>query len=353
VAGAAVIGFFDVATLSSTTPSNVAYLPLPLMSVVTAIEVDYFASRKHVVGIGESIKSEGMIVDMIDELSYWNVNFGEVGGDTSTLHDLKILNGYVVVTSTRPESILPSFTVQAARLWYIEKPTLPGNSLFPGVAYYKNVHRAYSVIGKIMIETMRDGDKFVTAYKKDLYNATTSNPFIVSYYNGLSYINSVEMNANPGDKVRLADIEYSVDCHTVEMLLCGMCKFSGGSYPRSVIYEIPNAPLPPTLMAHAIDGIYFESLDNVWEPLIGAISFVSAGYKPSSLIPYFLKFSCGVFLDCMERINFTCEEIQIDQSQYKGNTGYNRIYQLPELQISYKKSVLVDDECESTSKNDE
>ena len=124
--GHAVIGYFAVADLFNLNPSNVSYINLPAMTNVWAIEVGWFASRKHVVGVGESIDSDGMMVDMIDESVHWMVNFGDVGGDTVLLSDLAITQDYVVVTSKRNVTMVYA----PSRLWYFKKPTMPGYSIF-------------------------------------------------------------------------------------------------------------------------------------------------------------------------------------------------------------------------------
>ena len=147
VSGKAVVGYFDATSFLSSSPTNVSYISLPSMDVVKAIEVKNFAARKHVVGIGKSLTSMSMMVDMIDESSYWKVNFSEVGGDSIILHDLAVTDSFVVVTST----MKTFFMLTTGRLWYIPKPFTPGQSLFPNFQVHWKDHTGV-IPGKYLIQ---------------------------------------------------------------------------------------------------------------------------------------------------------------------------------------------------------
>ena len=348
IAGAAIIGYFDLATLYSLAPANVQYIPMPLMKKITMIETDYIAWRIHVVGIGESIQSEGMMVDLIKEPTYWNVNFSVVGGDTVILSDLEILSGYVVVTSKMP-SIDPVYSaIDKGRLWYIKKPTTPGISLFPNNVDYKDLPSVYNVTGKYLIKKMMDGNMFVTAHQIGNHN-TGVNPFVLSFYNGLTYNTSVELDDPQWIDVSMKDFSYGFDCHSIELLLYGYYDPYYGTAPRSMVYDIPEPPLPSTpVYAHSINGVCFESLDDAWVIFTNFVHFVAVGHKSSSVIPYYMKFKSGIFGSCLEKIRFTCNENIISHTVGRKNISSTQILQLPVEGISYKKELSLVNECSTT-----
>lgn len=67
----AVIGFFDLTTYPSPYSHMAYYLDLSWITDVRALEVDMFAARKHVVGVGGELRGNAMMVDLIDEGSFW------------------------------------------------------------------------------------------------------------------------------------------------------------------------------------------------------------------------------------------------------------------------------------------
>lgn len=337
--GDAVVGYFAVADLTNLSLSNVAYITLPALETVKAIEVGWFASRKHVVGVGKAINSEGMMVDMIDESAYWDVNLGEVGGDTIALSDLAITRTYVVVTSTKNAI----GTVVPGRLWLIEKPTTAGASLFPGsVTFYDH---GTDVGSKYLVRT-RCVDEFVTAHGPAIYSIGTT-PFTVSYYNGPSYVESAYINESPATTCSLGDINCEDGTFIVNMLLHGMYQTGNGLVMRSMIYELDYIALPATVKAHVYDGVVFESLAPIWAYNIDEQHFVSSGYKPYGYgTPYYLKYHTRYFEgECLEMTENLAKKVIIDHKPTTKEIESTLTRQVPIVIESYRKYMRVNTEC--------
>lgn len=333
-AGAAVVGYFAIADMSGTSYANVSYVTLPAMKMVRAIEVGWFASRKHVVGVGEAINSEGMMVDMIDESTYWKVNFGDVGGDTVALSDLTITANYVVVTSTMPAT---GFATKG-RVWFFAKPSTPGQSLFPYYnVYFQDFVNSSGLTRKFLVRSR--GDYIATAYRVDM-SLMGYNPFIISYYNGPAYVRSVMIDEASESMIQLGDMQLTEGSKSLALLLNGQYKTGAGSTPRSVVYEIPNYyPVPAMVDAHVYDGVFFESIDHMWLTNLDNQHFVLSGYQPYGYgTPYYMKFHYGYFGDntCLDAKSTLARNIEIEHKEkydYIKNTVTLQIPQVMSQQI--------------------
>lgn len=336
--GHAVIGYFAVADLFNLNPSNVSYINLPEMTNVWAIEVGWFASRKHVVGVGESINSEGMMVDMIDEYAHWMVNFGDVGGDTVLLSDLAITQDYVVVTSKRNVNIVYT----PSRLWYFKKPTMPGYSIFQGnISFLDN---NLEIIGKYRIRAMA-GNGFITACHSDNIHGSL-NPFVVSYYSGFTCNRNVVIDEGFFNFVTLGDISYTLGSNVVNLLLHGTYHTNSSSITRSVIYEIIYGALPSTVMAHVYDGVIFESLDRIWSINLDEQHLVSSGYRPEAYVPYYLKYN-SLYFDgsCLDKMDNYADTIKISSNRTDPKIKSVEIKQLPIVIEAPREPHQVDTKC--------
>ena len=336
--GHAVIGYFAVADLFNLNPSNVSYINLPAMTNVWAIEVGWFASRKHVVGVGESIDSDGMMVDMIDESVHWMVNFGDVGGDTVLLSDLAITQDYVVVTSKRNVNIVYT----PSRLWYFKKPTMPGYSIFQGNISFldKNLH----IIGKYRIRALA-GENFITACHSDYIHGSL-NPFVVSYYSGFTCNRNAVIDEGLYNFVTLGDISYTLGSNVVNLLLHGTYHTNSSSITRSVIYEIIYGALPSTVMAHVYDGVIFESLDRIWSINLDEQHLVSSGYRPEAYVPYYLKYN-SLYFDgsCLDKMDNYADTIKISSNRTDPKIKSVEIKQLPIVIEAPREPHQVDTKC--------
>lgn len=338
--GHAVIGYFAVADLFNLNPSNVSYINLPAMTNVWAIEVGWFASRKHVVGVGESIDSDGIMVDMIDESAYWSVNFGDVGGDTILLSDVAITLNHVVVTSKRN---LPVFAPKG-RLWYFEKPTTTGSSIFQGNIYIQDNN--LEIIGKYRIRAMA-GNGFITACHSDNIHGSPT-PFVVSYYSGFTCNRNVVIDEGFFNFVTLGDISYTLGTNVVNLLLHGTYHTNSSSITRSVIYEIIYGALPSTVMAHVYDGVIFESLDRIWSINLDEQHFVSSGYRPEAYVPYYLKYN-SLYFDgsCLAKTDKYADTIYISHKESKVSVDRVKTEQLPIVEAAGRKEMRIGTECTS------
>lgn len=335
--GTAQIAYFDVATLSSPGSANVSYLALPTMKMVSAIEVNNFASRKHVVGVGEDLKSEGMMVDIIDETSYWRVHFCELGGDTISMSDLAITNNYIVVTSRR--KLMGGFC--SGRIWFLNKPTMPGFSLFPGVVDYLDVNDIGFVGSKYLVRKLL-GDEFVTAYKRGLYSMG-GNPFVLSYYNADVYGWSTIINESSETTIYdLGDIARENTTRTVALLVYS----TKGSTYESLVYEVPSYyPLVSSVNAHVYYGARFISIDKDPSFDIDFQHFVSSGYS-SSGTPYYMRLNHFFFgTKCFEKKENVANHVNIDHKAYSDDLNNAMILQEPLVFQEEKRLINIETPC--------
>jgi hypothetical protein len=346
VTGGAVVGYFDISYFYSATAANIAYINLPVMDHVKAIEVGWFAMRKHVVGIGEDIEEKNMIVDMIDETTHWKVNSSEMGRDTVLLSDLIITDSFVVVTATKKG------TVPTGYLWYITKPVAPSQSLFPCYATYQNHPNAINT--KYLIRNMVGGS-FVTAR-----HASSNNNIILSYYNGSSYVRSIYLNDLSKGKFILQDMKREPGVWTVEILTSGTyTNFPNVSF-MSKIHEVPNDdPIPLTIYTHIYDKVNLQSLDRVWASNynVGEGHFVLSGLDVSSGYgtPYYIKFQHQRFNgSCLSKSSIFATNTTVEHTQqYDFFMSNTQTLQLPEVFASDRKETLVYTKCQSYSQTDE
>lgn len=343
IAGDAIVGYFAVADLLNPNPSNVFYLTLPTMKTIKAIEVDWFASRKHVVGVGASIDSEGMMVDMIDNSTFWTIHHADVGGDTILLSDLAITLNNVVVTSTKNVVGQPNY----GRLWYFLKPTTAGSSIFPcGVTFWDQIIH----LGRKYLIKAMGGNNFVTAASRGpVWGFSTS--FIVSYYYNLAYTESVVIDEENGSFVALGDMNYAMGTWVVNLLAHGLFYTDAGYVPRSVIYELNHTSLPATVSAHVYDGVFFESLDRAKSFNLDEQHFVSSGYETNgSETPYYLKYHSLYFGGkCLDKMEKDVKQLEI--GHYDNQTNITRTYtqQVPVVIMSDRKEMRIETPCTATT----
>ena len=338
--GTSVVGYFAVSSLLSTSPANVAYISLPAMETIRAIEVAWFASRKHVVGVGAGINSKGMMVDLIDEGAFWKVNSSEVGGDTITLLDLAITENFVVVTASQKIDMLFTY----GRLWYFNKPTTAGQSIFPGNPVLL-VHD-HTVGSKYLIRHIV-GDYFVSAHDHSSW-IMGSVPITVSYFYGLTHDRSFTIYEESEDFVKLGDINLTEASRRVDLLLYGLFKNVGGYFLGSVIYEIPNTTsIPAILSAHIYDGIFFESLDHKWVSNIDDQHFVSSGNVPTGYgTPYYLTYHTNYFGGkCLDKKGTMPRPCFIEYHPFEKQVTNTLSQQIPEIYTHYIKVMQVDTKC--------
>ena len=340
VSGDAVVGYFDIASFLSSASTNVFYISLPSMESVVAIEVGWFASRKHVVGIGEGYKSKGLMVDMVDETAYWKINFSDLGGDSLVLSDLAITNNHVLTTAIKSTNVSPKF----GYVWCIPKSTSPGQSLFPTNATY---NRYFGISGSKYLIMSQPGDSYVTAFRGwDSYN---SQPFIVSYFYGLTYNRSVVIDDALIGMYQLQAINQEIPTWTVELVMSEAYSNSGITYINSKIMEIRNTnPIPSTIDAHHIDGVYLTSIDRYSSMTIGMGHFVLSGYDALSGFgtPFHVKFQHQSYSGtCLTRWEQSVENRTLEYTEHSIRLNNNLTLQLPEVKLGDKKEMRVDVSC--------
>jgi len=347
VSGPAIVGYFDIASfLSSSLTTNVSYVALPSMKTVKAIDVGKFAERKHVVGIGKNLKAEGMMVDMIEEPSYWNLNFSNVGGDTILLSDLAITSSFVVVTSTRTGAIF----VPSEFLWYIKKPVTPGQSLFPCNVIYKTHPGIYGTkfsIAKVL------NDEFVTAYHYSVL--PSSKPIALSYYDGYNYFRSVFIDETPNSIFSLQDLKIGLD--NVEVLASGLYADPAGTFIISKVFEIPNTdPVPSIIFAHSYKGVFLTSIDRIAQLIFGDDHYYASGYDQSSGygVPYYMKFMYhGFHGNCLDYVEEPARNIYLEKRTHSESLDNTMMQQFPEEIPASKKPAIVETKCYSQTQTDE
>ena len=338
-----IVGYFPVADLLTSTSSNVAYVVMPSMDMVKAIKVGWFAERKHVVGVGESIKPEGKMVDMIDESTYWNVNFGDVGGDTISLSDLEITQNKVVVTSMSNNNVFAK-----GRLWYFSKPTVAGASLFPCYVFFTD--QGTPSLGKRYGIQHIYGDNFVTVYRQGL-TVGGVNRFVLSYYNAPTYFGSTVIEEPAGSVFQVGDISKTDIGWIIGLLVYGTVETNAGTIPRSMVYELPtNNSAPSTIQVHVYDGVFFESIypkRTVYS--IDYQHFSMSGYQPFGYgAPYFMEFHAGYFEgNCLGKREIDTQQRTIEHIPDSKVIGNTVTLQIPEMIPSNRKTMKVETQCYS------
>lgn len=345
VGGWATFGYFRVTDIASPGGSaNVAYLHLPLMSDVSALEVGWFADRKHVVILGKDLKEEGMVLDAIDGLSHWDMNFAEMGGDTIEFVDMAITKKYVVATSEKICHYGGEYEYGGC-LWFINKPIMSGASLFPSsINYLDFAHHSFFGV-RPQINAM-ELDSFIVAYRQSFHLASNNN-FKLFYFDGMNYITSISIQKISDFIINLGDIGYEKNSRSVEILVYGIIKNSIESAYRSLIFEIPDVnTLQPTaaIKAHIYDGVFFESLDYTFN----REHFVTSGIKvPGSLNrPYYMKFKYNEFYGgCL--VEETDIYKKFESKIRKDNKLINKtyIYQVPEVKEKFMKEMSIETPC--------
>lgn len=277
----AAYGYFPVAGLFEESMC-VRYVEIPEMHILKAIEIEWFAARKHVVAIGKDNESYSKILDAIDELTYWNTNINASGTDSVDFEDLTITDNYVVITSTKKVT----GDLRIGHIWYVEKPITPGDAIFPSMA--KIVKTSKIIGGKFLVKAMGN-DSIFTAFTYGLFETGTL-PFCVSIYNFMTLELDYIIDENEANYISLRDISLEKEMRGMLVLLHGEYETPGGTVFRSVIYEVyTKEPLWDIhAEAHIYDEVRFESLDYT-----GRLDhFVSSGYKneTTNRFPFFLKF---------------------------------------------------------------
>lgn len=305
-----VIGHFDVTLLASPSMVNVNYIYLDKMKNISALEVGHFAGQKHVVVIGDDIDPAhrtNRILDLIEFPTFWAVYSDGADGYKEHFSDLAITENYVVATSILPDN--------NGRVWYYNKPSTPlAATIFNGNADYSDM--TYPIKGKYLVRHRQD-DEFVTACTNDTINDWHAVEYCLSYYNGLTYINSMFFWVPyPLQYPSLMDITIG-QCHlphignTVDVLLSGPFYDPYGLTNKSVIFEFPYGVWGYSSSdGHAHNGVILTSL-NAAEGL----HIVSSGHYISDSRPVFGKSKNNDFPEsCWDRVgvDMTYKELEIN-----------------------------------------
>ncbi len=337
----AVLGYFDIASLASNATTVVYYQDLPWMDKANKLEVAWFAARKHVVAIGRERKGGAMIVDAIDEGTYWNVNYTGMYNDSLQLADLAITNSYVVVTSVLDEEMGSG----SGLLWWIGKPSVSGSSILP--SWNVQYIRISDKITKYLVRTY-DGDHIVTAnsYWK---NALGTARYSVVQYNAFSFIKRYDITESVVVSSELWDIMPEKDYGWADLLISDNIEQLG---VRGVVYEVPLSVTANTVVvcSHVYDKVECTSLDFTRQNR----HFVMSGSKAEDMIPYFFKYKNGHFgggcfgVYCNQMIKYN-----IDFEQKEKNLSRSVVNMIPIPEVAGQKDYRVLQYCISENKADE
>ena len=339
----AVVGYYDVSALLSMASVNVNYIPISTVDIVNAMEVGTFASRKHVVGVGENNKSKQVVVDLIDETTHWDVYYGEIGGDTILLSDLAITNKKIIVTSVRTGSL----TIPAGQIWHFPKPTVPGSSLFPCTVLYDIIKNSFGINGKFLVKAATQ-DSFITVNRNKV-SIPAENSFTISYYKILNYKNVVVSEEAEGISL-LGDFDIDSITQDIGLLVYRKHKNTPGLTRSSVIYEIPDIyPIPSFVQTHVYKDVLFSSLDYIDCVDSYCGYYVSSGFRsPGYDTPYYMRFRKNFFDGyCLDKTESPARNIALDHDySFIDVTGTLVQPETVEL-LKYLKNVNVKTECHS------
>ncbi len=301
------IGFFNLTGFSSATNVQVYYFDVFWMKEVRALEIDIFSllgTKEHLVVIGDGVEDEPIIVDFINEGSYWEVNSSIIYNDSLRLSDLTFTKSYVVVTSTMEKS-----HNREGILWYFLKPTTDGVSIFQsGYSAYEYIGTNFSP--KVIVKPI-EKDIFVIAHTPWSPNETPD--FYLTKCNGTSVIDRYILSEpNSVKHPKLRDIATKDTVRDVHLLI----NIENNGTPCTIIYEaliyITSNVFP--VFGHSYNGVYATSLSKRRD----RAHFVASGFGYSNGKPYVLKYGDGAYgCGCLPTIQNTMRRISVDYTPEK------------------------------------
>lgn len=282
-----------------------------MVSELRALEVADFAMRKHVVSLGTSITKDAVMVDLIDEVSYWSINYSPICDSTLTLIDLAITESYVIATSTLN---------YGGRLWHFYKPTIAGMSLFQGTTTkYFDVGSNFS--NRFIVKTIED-DIYVTAHVP-FKNYVNTRWVYISKHLGEGYGVRYRLSESNVKYFRLQEIGTEKNKSEVQLLI--NVEYNDG-IRRSVSYEIPTTVTLGTTIVygHSIDDVYATSMDRTNK--LG--HYVMSGYDCTNGYNYYVKYQSSAYGSCIPIKSNEIIEVENFKVPHFTNAYYSTVHML-------------------------
>ena len=349
--GCAVVGYFDILSLMSSGYTTVSYLPITSMKTLSKLEVEFFASWKHLVAIGTDNLDSAVVMDATEGPTGWNICCAIFGNDSLRLTDIAFTDDYIVITSTkRASGMAPISGYRNRVLWWIEK-TVMGPYYVP----FNNVRRYIFDDGcKSYMVRARKDNEFVTVCNF-MSPATQPCDYNISVYDGLNMISSYKFTESGNSMVSSGLLDISVDRTPGGKRLCVLLNNAyGNTADKSVIYDIPLLPtFFPTIIGGHVNNynVNVRSLD--YTGING--HFVASGIGPGLYYdhPYFLKYKFDNYDgDCFERVeNELIDDSRPNQpTEKKVEKSIEQI--IPVMDEIDKKELEITEKCNSSTDSD-
>ena len=328
--GYGILGYFPI---SAFTTSSVYYLKMPHFRRAKRVEVGSFLGNTNMIAIGDGIDGHATIVDAKRQSASWIMDFSEAADEKDVFSDLAIIDSFVVVTS-----YLKNDFVTPARVWFFQKPTTPGSSMFYSFVDWKECFQNASQ--NILVEACR-GNEFVVAAtlgKTEL----GSNAIRIAQFNSKT-LNSVVRINEQTSFVWLKDLKFGMD-PDVELLI----NTKDENYPHSIIYHIKPYMFSGTHIvdAHSYYPGYITSIDP-WFFSLG--QFYASGLDLNSLsYIWHYTYNFNTWGMCLSYWDNTIEEIEKPDKKGKSYFDFIRIDQNPDSITPSIKWVDVVLLCNST-----
>ena len=297
-------GFFSLSGFSSATFVQVYYFDYPSMKEFRALELDYFAMRLHLMTIGKGHNDEPILVDFIENGTYWDVQLTDIYNDTLSLADIAVTDSFVVIASTKEKS-----QDREGMLWFFLKPTTTGASILQSSSInYEYIGTNFSpnvLVRKIIYNF------FVVAHTP--YTPLESPDFYITKFQGKSVVDRFLLSVSSNFKhICLKDIATESEKAVVHLLI----NFENSGIPSSAVYELITSTygnmIP--LFGHSYSGVYATSLNKRSD----MVHFVASGFKESNGYPYILKYLRGTFgYGCLPAVQNAMERIQFSTNPQK------------------------------------
>ena len=297
------IGLFGYFPLAYFPNPVVTYIEIPWMSTLKKLEVERFADSLHVVTTAKTLSGRSAIIDALNKITYWNVNYYIADSSVVSFDDVAISSNYVVFSS-----LVSGRTFNSGRFWFVSKPTSSGASIMPALSST----RSFSIAGSpILLQACR-ADTILAVFPYGLLTMLpVTLPVRIMTFNGIYNINNFSFSKT-ADLVYLKNIRYNKTDRLLGIDI--ITATAGTTHSHIYTFKHPVAPLPSSIQSHGYANVGINSID-----AISSNQFVAAGKYGNGL--YMFKFTHNIWNNCFDN-----DTVQIVTNSYNfiPNNAYLR-----------------------------
>lgn len=227
---------------------------MPWLRRLKKLDVDYMAGDLHVVMIGDENTGYSALVDAIQSASNWNINYSYLSSTTERFRDVSILYDYVVAATTYRKT---GYIGTYGRIWYFNKPTTSGGTLFPFTTQYRGIPGSSS--SQMLIERGSGLNEFFVATIPSISFGSSINTVNICRYNGYNYQSTTSLYSN-ANLIQLEDIAYDQMWNVLDVLLYS--RYTSGStttWQSEIFNTDPLSSTSGNVSGHAT-GVHLTSL---------------------------------------------------------------------------------------------